>query len=70
MEETRDEKNLGYVVIGYNQASKQPYIIDGSFTDDFETADEVASEERERTASVGRGETYSVARVREIAPPT
>lgn len=60
------EYPIGYAVVVYNQASHQPDLVDGSFNDDPERAQEIAKAERERTASVGRGETYSVVELVEV----
>lgn len=54
---------IGYAVVVWNQASHQPDLLDGSFTDDMERARQVAADELARTKSVGRGETYTVVTV-------
>jgi hypothetical protein len=57
-------ERLGYVVIVYNQASRQPDLV--QFADlhwDLEGAVAERDYEREQTASVGRGETYDIAEV-------
>lgn len=53
--------DIGYVVIEWNQASHQPSVVDGSFTDDADWAGQIASDERARAKSVGRRERYDIA---------
>lgn len=53
---------IGYVVVKYNQVSKQPGLPVGADVHwDRDTAQDVLDGLAEETASVGRGETYEIA---------
>ena len=54
------EWGRGYAVVVWNQASHCPDLLDGSFSDTFDEALEIAEAERAETKAVGRGETYTV----------
>lgn len=56
-------REIGYVVVCFNQASGHPEVEDGSFSTYQDDARDYANQERERTRSVGRGERYAVALV-------
>ncbi len=55
-------KPLGYVVVEYNQASGNPTVMDGSFSEYVEDVEASAENYREILAKA-RGEAYEVAAV-------
>lgn len=57
---------LGFVVIVFNQASRQPDVLDGSFNTDLEHCRHVADDERRKTTEHGRRETHTIAAVVEL----
>lgn len=58
------ERELGFVVVEFNQASGQPDLLPGAMLHtDRETAEITAGHFRDETAKVGRRERYAVATV-------
>ena len=53
-------RDIGYVVIEFNQASGQP-ITRGDIYPDLEDAEDVMDQCRAETAAIGRRERYAVA---------
>jgi hypothetical protein len=56
---------LGFVVIEINQASHQPAVLDGSFSD-LENCRLIVADERRKTTEIGRRERYAIAAVIEL----
>jgi hypothetical protein len=56
-------REVGYVVVCFNQASGRPDVEPYSFSDERDDAEKLAVTERAKTAEVGRRERYAVARV-------
>jgi hypothetical protein len=57
---------LGFVVVTYNQASRQPELDYSDIHADIGTARDEQAAKREATARVGRGETHELAELIEL----
>ena len=56
------EREVGYVVVEFNQASGQP-STDGNWYDALDDAEEAVDNHRAATAAVGRRERFAVGTV-------
>jgi hypothetical protein len=53
---------LGYVVIEFNQASRQPFVREDVWHD-IEDAKDIVEQAREETRKIGRRERYAIGTV-------
>ena len=57
---------IGYAVAVYNQASRQPDLVEGSFTDELDIARQTAADGTEADRAFGRRDWYVVVELVEV----